>query len=687
MARTRILIAGIIGNRPAVVYSTLSPLLAELSRSGQPSVLMAATSGRNGTENYYERLKRLSPLAYLHWLPPIIFTSDGWDSARNSLLDRFRDYDRVYLLLKGGMGIWLEKLVHALKEAAPTSTEYYFITSDGRYTILMDSKLQPLRQLRLASMGLAGFLNLNDMQAEGTEISGTLRNGMLRRGNAQVPFLMLSEHGGHLYTAIYAEPLLEEDHYQLAFRQYLGSCGQLGLERGRILLVIPNNKDKAYTLLKRASELCICAIFVNVDSKLEKVQSRDAVERRLRDMASTADPRDTTRISDVQPLPHITRRIEADYLSETLLMAVSGTDSYVNLLAFATHRPRRVILCYDRTSNDTILAAVRLQQRLMTDDDLFCEEALAVATDQMGFGLTRSLESVRQHYSCPWDINLTPGTKDQAFALLLSASKDDRLWVSDFRRRSMLGFYSEEQVLPWRYPALRHIAAHLGGPLQDCGVVLTRNMISDPAINMVRAVFSHLVAINFTSFLSAPGISGNFRNLRPVIDNNGVLLINETGEEFVLAELFPWFDFSDQDGKHDPNLWLEPFTALCLVVAGADEVVCNIKWSWNTGFSKSRFRDELDIVARFEETIVAISCKTNPGIGKRMEKNLWEIDYMAATFFGKFARPFLVCPMNINSSLSFNDREAEKLVSRTRLLGVNHLVQLDNLKKILLTST
>jgi hypothetical protein len=132
--------------------------------------------------------------------------------------------------------------------------------------------------------------------------------------------------------------------------------------------------------------------------------------------------------------------------------------------------------------------------------------------------------------------------------------------------------------------------------------------------------------------------------------------------------------------------------ATSLLVAGADEVACNLQWAWeNKKGKKDGFRDELDVVARFGNKIVVVSCKT--GLGKtKKDRHFWEVDYMANRFFGRFAIPIVAMPIFVEATSELRHGETikgedgERILDgcRTRLLGANRLAEPELLKSWLL---
>jgi hypothetical protein len=683
MTIKKTLVAGFVGTRPAVIYAALVPLLDEITSDGNIDLLFAATEGIKGTEHYHSRLRTLPPLSKHNWLK-MSFPQKESETAIDKMVEIISEYDRVYIFLKGGMGIWMEQLVFAVT-SGNVHQKLFFITSDGRETILTDAVFSPIMQKPLASLGLTSYLTLHNLEADCEPNEGIKYSGHLKRATTDdkgLPFWALLEEKGFLYTLFWVNEWLPQDKgkqseneakspYQKFFREHLEQCRELGLELGRIMLVAKEGTSKADVLKKRAEQESIHFQAATYSNKQEQRQAAKLLIKELKGMADKANPRNFLKVKEITPPKRQARGMpEQKFLCETLVMATSATDSFVNLLAIATHKPRRVILFYDDSNTDTLVAASRLSKLLMQDNTMGCEQFIPINTDRMGASINSSFAEHKMQFDGEWDINLTPGTKEQSLALLLAAGSSDRLWISDARKREMCKLDTRENCIGWQFPKLCHIASHLGGPLRENGLVIKKSFITEANQQAVMGVFTYLTKKKNKAPLS------DYMN-GAVVDDGGILQITQKNRKYNMKELFPWFIFHGSDGQYDSNLWFEVFTACALFLAGADEVVCGIKWKWDDRQNSNSFKDELDVVARFGSDIAVVSCKTNKGKEDKLRKNLREVEYIARHCFGSFAKPFLAAPVFVQPGseciLGTGGMKKAKTGCKTYLLGINQM--------------
>jgi hypothetical protein len=685
---------GFVGQRPAVVYTTLAPFVDDLVDT-ETDVLLAVTSGAAGTQRYEAKLRGLEPLDRLNWLDPIIFDDEtGEEEAIQQILEQARGYDRVFLALKGGMGRWAERLLLTIvrEQSFP---EFFLILSDGRKTFSMDRRGKKVKSQQLASLGLQRHLDLHSLVLEAEKVDDKMAiKGVLSHdrahGKNDLPFLMLLEYRGFLYAAFDTSEWMDGDpavKYQKEFRRLMEQCRNLTLETGRILLVVHGNKSQSSTLRQRCEEQGVAVVVIEGIN----MAGVEQIQKALLHMAKKPHPGNDYKGKDAH-LHDIIRKHTCQFKTGTLAMAVSGLDSFAHLLAVHSHNPQNLFAFYDDSTTGTAEAARRLKKIVQSHVPPYAGRALLTKTDHTGAGIIADIQKLREKSSDPWDFNLSPGTKEQAFMFILASHPQDRFWYFDTEGEYVQQIESEDKI-PQHYPPLTDIACQLGGELKSRGHTLVQGSLSSAALDFVKEVFVTLGNSEFKGSLSAEaGKCSPSNDPRPVFCRKDQLTIRCSNKTFDLKQFFPWFTSQDGEGNCDDNLWLEPMVAASLLAAGADELVCNLQWAWEGKRQhKDFFRDEQDVVARFGNKIVVVSCKT--GLGKeKKDRHFWEVDYMANRFFGRFAIPIVAVPILVEAASELRHGETikgedgERILDgcRTRLLGANRLAAPESLKSWLL---
>ncbi|MBV5341461.1 MAG: hypothetical protein J0665_18220 [Deltaproteobacteria bacterium] len=682
----RTLVTGFIGQRPAAVYSPLAPFVEYL---GNADVRFAVTSGTDGTQSHEDKLRAMTPLDRLNWLDPIVFDKQNGELAVEQILEHARGYDRVFFAIKGGVGSWSEKLL-LLVVRDQSFPEFSLILSDGSNGLLIDKTGKEIMRHELASLGLQGYLVLNGLVVSSGEVNDNRAiNGLLRHNHpyngSELPFFILCEHRGFLYTACRAETWLDAPDkikYQNEFRRHIGQCRNLTVESGRILLVAIDNKKQTKTLEQRCKEQGIKIIVIQGYNKAGCQQVEDTLSQMIRSL----HPGDAYKVGPSEPA-EITRNQIRISQPSTLVIAASSLDSPAHLLAAQTHHPQTLLVFYDHHTKGTKEAAHRLKEIIQSQNPPAAGQVLLNKTDHIGGGIIADIKKRRGESPEPWDFNLTPGTKEQSFMFILSSRPGDRFWFFDTKGESVQRIDTEDK-LPQRYPPLADIAWQLGGKLKSRGHSLGSGDLPADTFSQVQEVFQALSESQFKGALSANnGQPKTKQDLRPVYCENNMLTVESTRRVLNLKKLFPWFTSRNHDGKIDNNLWLEPMVAASFLAAGADEVVCNLQWTWDSQHLKEYFRDEQDVVALFGSKIYVISCKTALPKEKK-DRPFWEVEYNASHFFGRFAVPVIAVPFSVQtgSELRHGQLTKDKAVTtsiigcRTQLVGANFLADPNALK-------
>jgi len=689
----RTLVTGFVGKRPAVVYASLAPFVDDLIAT---DVLLAVTSGDEGTQRYETKLRGMEPLDRLDWLDPIIFDQEtDEEKATRYILEQAKGYDRVFLALKGGMGRWAEKLLLSIVRE-PSFPEFFLILSDGRKAFHMDRRGKKVKSHQLASLGLQQYLDLHGLVLTSEIVDNkTAINGVLSRNHPHrtnnLPFLMLLEYRGFLYAAFdtsgWIDGVTPTVKYQKEFRRQIEQCQNLTLETGRILLVVNAKNSQASTLRMRCEEQGVAVTVIEKND----MAGVEQIKKALLQMAKKPHPGNSYKGQDAHS-HDIVGKQKHQFNTGTLVIAVSGLDSFVHLLAVHTHNPQNLFAFYDDSTTGTAEAAKRLKKIIQSHIPPYAGRVLLNKTDHIGAEIIADIQKLREKSSDPWDFNLSPGTKEQAFMFILASHPKDRFWYFDTKGECVQQIESEGKI-PQHYPPLTDIACQLGGDLKSRGYNLVQDSLAQDALTLVKEVFAALGDSKFKGSLSSEAGAGcPSKDNRPVYCRSDQFTIRSACKTFNMQQYFPWFHSKDRDGNFDDNLWLEPMVAASLLAAGADEVVCNLQWAWgNKRQSKDFFRDEQDVVARFGNKIVVVSCKT--GLGKeKKDRHFWEVEHMATRFFGRFAIPIVAVPIFVDATSELRHGESlkgvdgEKILDgcRTRILGANRLAKPELLKSWLL---
>jgi hypothetical protein len=652
------LVLGIVGNSPAVFSAALTPLADGIAQAGDGEVHVLLGVTRD-TARHFDKLAKMPPLNSWNCKSVQIEPKEEFEKTVREMLERSLEYDgKIFLFLKGGVGHWVSRLLWLTRDIGAT---HFVIKSDGNNVILAGGNGNDIETKELADVGLETYLDLNGLKivASGktSDASGMPRTASnwkhdvsLQRKAAnpvQVNFRFLFERHGFLYAGIDTTTLLEDEDtkYQVAFRVLMDKCRSLTLETGRVVLGIPvyvktdKLHEKEELLKKRTVEAGVT--FVSLDNVKKRRYVPLAV--RLDKLAKDANPGNAVprkgTLGNAKPESKTFAHPEG---KRVLLMALSRPDAAGNLVALSTHSPNLCVVVYDGAT-----VSIREGARRLLDVAQECcpgiERIEFVESDHLGSGVLDRIPKLRQRlaeedspYSGSWDFNLTPGTKEQTDSLIQTSQQGDRLWSLDKRGANAIRIdgTGSEPGLPQNHPGILPVAKYVGGPLREKGMrMIPASLEQSGALQAAKDIFSFLK--------ENEGPLSAVSNDKSFVWCEAGTLKTRDGREYTLESLFPRFDFAG-----DENRWFEAFVAAALVDAGADEVICNLKWQWYTDHDRRpdgwHFRDELDIAARFGTNLIAVSCKT--GNYDDLRKDRWEIDYVASTGLGVFTRAVLAVP-------------------------------------------
>jgi hypothetical protein len=302
----------------------------------------------------------------------------------------------------------------------------------------------------------------------------------------------------------------------------------------------------------------------------------------------------------------------------TPLLVWMGAEPSSTLTSIWTHRPKELVLLYDRITPVVVEKVKRL---------LECAKRIPVdnihlwPSDYLGCIVSKGIQN--QFPNAKADVS--PGTKAQT--VVFARLPGLKLW--SLRPPNAVALDGQESI-PLRYPDLLTMTRIHSGKLHDAGRGIDVMKWGAKKVRFLR--------------LLGRAITQAPRNLpldplTPFDESNASLEMHTNGKWCVRV------DNEQASGKVPPKGggWLEQVVAAAFVNAGAQEVYLNLKWAWPPGMEvpQNGFRAELDIAARIGPAVFAVSCKLRAQ-NLTLRKLAAEIEAVARTHFGQFAIPVVV---------------------------------------------
>lgn len=343
-----------------------------------------------------------------------------------------------------------------------------------------------------------------------------------------------------------------------------------------------------------------------------------------------------------------------------------GNDPSSTLTSLFTHKPQTAYVFYDRETPIVINLAQRIQQ-LSKYIPAGCLKF--IPTDHLGRGI---LHSLIEHSVANRTIKLdiTPGTKAQACAF--TRFRGGTHWSLDVRRNTAVCLSAGDLSHPIAVPTLDVQARVAGGELKK-----GYNVIQCLEANQARFLEALLQLLVWAGTNDPIGLyelrSKSFRMGRSLRVNNNAVTVRWENETY--AGTIP----NDRQG-----VWLEHVTSWLLKAAGGDEVWHGVKWDWPDNPNPADinvFKDEIDVVGRFDTRFVAVSCKAGRGkppfAGISGAKS--EIEAVAGKNVGRLSIPLLV-------HVLANEEHYKQTINAKRgavILGLDKLCKVSTLRKCL----
>ncbi len=693
MSNLKALVIGFLGMRPAVVYACIKPLLPWIQEQyGGCDIRLAAT--KKESDQYLPKLKAQFSEADLCFQDAPIFdgslkSADFKSQVLDQILAGIEQYAAVILFLKGGKREWDLSLLHRMKcpDADAASIPYFIITSDSDNVVLSNASGDIVFQNPLASLGLENLLALMGFSLASRDGVRTLSGG----GAGSLDFVWIGEEKGFLSGVIDArgwrtkKQIIKkaetggdpwETPYQERLRESLATARRFGIgqDRSRIGFLVDNTLDPIRQRLS-ASNI-----------RFKPVKPGENIADDLQELVSwvqTAKPGGIYQRNRDGDWPQrytcFPDALPACSNGNTLAFFVSPRPSDISLRVLYTHAPQNLVLCYDKTTSDTVIQTRRL---IVAAGRLGCKQVATIQTDHIGGNLRSGLEDVRRNFNGAWDIQLHPGTKEQGQSLLGEGyvCASDRLWTYH-PVHGAVPFAQAGNPLPPVSPPLLETALYLGGELVEKPLQIDSNYVTDARKEAVMNVMSSLASLDWKAENANPQVwlLPNYKN--------GNLTFKKDREKKKL-NIVPLFgEFKDKEGKEVKGAWFEIFSAIILYLAGADEVYAGLKWAWRKQTKSDKHRDDIDVAARFGTEIVAVSCKTGRECYDRgkLKAELCKHDQMARENLGTFVRSFVALPVPLEEHMKSEFPVSTVSGFGTGILDANRLSRPQELRNWLFT--
>lgn len=254
-----------------------------------------------------------------------------------------------------------------------------------------------------------------------------------------------------------------------------------------------------------------------------------------------------------------------------------------------------------------------------------------IPTDHRGSGIVKNITDIsKQKIKCV--INITPGTKMQSVAFSSAAIVIDCLnEVYSIYRDSSAGKETIRRLLDSQdcadviSPEVRDLLNCFFVPIRYDGALSIENerILS---LNIWKYILDEIASNRMKAFKNFTDFENYNKRYKVQLHDDQLIFNNKT------YKLNP--SFMDRDG-----IWWETTVGYAVSQSLNDKIYWQTIWDWVD--DKGQQYAEIDVVAKYKNHILAISCKT-------MKRNLYNAVYMikseAAKRFGRFSVPLLAIP-------------------------------------------
>lgn len=351
-------------------------------------------------------------------------------------------------------------------------------------------------------------------------------------------------------------------------------------------------------------------------------------------------------------VPKRPSQAQLDPLEDGTLVVALGNSPDSTLVAIASHKPKRLVLCYQQSLRD-IQAMAKVIDGLK--GDLGIERVDHVNLEVEGAYCDLLLPEARA--GAKIDVNITPGSKAQtAFLTIWAHEKGHTVWSIDNGRRACVPLDNPHNLEP--------VPVGKVDPLTDLKV-LRKNLAE--AVCTIEDIKKNSFFPELLAFLRDALASGQADKVLA----EAFSLNDRTLEAYIPASrelVFIWKG-GQQRIKWNDGLWFEMFTALALHEAGCSDCLARVRPDWiekrtDKNGQKPFFQD-LDVLANFAGNKLVVSCKAHSRWARAKMMDEAHEAKITAQNLHRFALPVLV---------TFLQEEPE-YINGTLVVGWRHICQ------------
>lgn len=637
--KNKLLIFGYMGMTPTAVHAVLHAFREHFAGIYSQVDIFFGISAQS--KHSFQILKEQKLSDIFNFIEPYVFNEETRADYEKEILSLAEHYEQIVFLTKGGMNRWVVATLLKLKSSG---LSFRTLQSDGNNAILCDKKNIKKKELPLASLSIDDYLKmLNAGKRVGeSEFSIApagddylLENAVLKSGDRKLEVMAICTIKNHLRVWIDASEWgkfgQSPQEYINRWRTTIEIIQQLKIKKSHAVFYI-NSGTPTKTRSRIRSEGFLWIDFLPTMASI-KHHARQG--------------HDTRKVSGARTPKNVISQYSQLAQPKTLILAQTALSSTSTLTALVAHGVANNIILYDSKSDEIKEAASRIQelaQKSKPGSPLYGCVIKFVPTDHIS--LLEGLCEVRAGNNSlnEVEINITPGTKEQAIAMAIAANGPTQiieLKNSPKGELTLKNCINGASIPPADFPQLEQVAYFCGGS-HSVRRIFTMENTSKDVRKLSGKVFKHLKKLKLAQSLS----SEKSHLGSPVHCKGGILSLS--GEpQCDLHEIF--FNSDKTIEMVGDDEWLELFVATEMLKTGAHEVWQGVKWQWQNDDGES-FRDELDVLARFGSKIYSISCKTsypNPEF-EIQQTHCWnhhyEHNYVTQKVLGSFSMPLVAYP-------------------------------------------
>lgn len=372
---------------------------------------------------------------------------------------------------------------------------------------------------------------------------------------------------------------------------------------------------------------------------------------------------DANRPAAESGLPKKPAQNDADALDDGTLVVALGPNEAPTLSALAAHRPKRVILCYQK-KNRTIAP--------MAENLAACATELGIEqidlTEFPVDGIYPDLFLPELREGAKVEVNITPGTKSQTIGLVDWALRHGcSIWSLDTAAQQSRPVHNPHGQAP--YPAKGY------DPL--LGFRVKNLNVSEPGEDTSIYAAEDGLYYSLLDFMAdVLGTDQEKALFRKDVNTGGNSLLKKSGKMWQLNYNGTSMEYSVEGGG-----WFEKLTGAAVLKAGVDHARVRLRTDFSEKISNANIKKygnshmlDLDVLAASGTRQFLISCKANPYMTRdELSKAALEARNMAQNL-GRHGLPVLAW---IGTAKSFTDDNG------VLHIGWRDLCQPDHLRKLL----